>query len=194
MLLMPGTRGSRGGLSLSRRLVRARGALLLIGFVVIAVDQWSKAVVRSAVPLNTSWNPLPWLEPFVTMTHIQNTGAAFGLLRNMGGLFVVVALGVIGVIVVFYRQLAAESSLLCVAFGLILGGATGNLIDRLILGYVTDFIDVRWWPVFNVADSAVVIGAILLAYYALFLDRHSEAAPVEDGVRGGAGRAEPPLA
>jgi lipoprotein signal peptidase len=67
--------------------------------------------------------------------------------------------------------LAPDSWLLRVTFGLQLGGAAGNLIDRLRFGYVTDFIDVRWWPIFNVADSSVVIGAILLAYYAFVIDR-----------------------
>ena len=145
--------------------------LAAIGLLVIALDQWTKAWVRNNLPLNISSNPVPWLDPIFTFTHTQNTGAAFGLFKNLGGVFVLVALAVILAIAIYYQQLASNSWLLRVAFGLQLGGAAGNLIDRLRFGYVTDFVDVRWWPIFNVADSSVVVGAILLAYYALFLDR-----------------------
>ena len=142
-----------------------------IGLVVIALDQYTKHLVRQYRPLHTSWNPIAWLEPIVTLTHTRNTGVAFGLFPDKGFLFIIVALVVIVAIVVYYRQLASASWVLRVAIGLQLGGATGNLIDRLARGYVTDFIDVRVWPIFNIADSSVVVGAIVLAYYALFMDR-----------------------
>lgn len=141
-----------------------------IALVVIALDQYTKALVRETVPINVSWMPIPWLDPLVTLTHVRNTGAAFGLFPGLGGVFRFIALGVVAVIVIFSRQLAAISRLVRVAFGLQLGGATGNLIDRMVQGYVTDFIDVRVWPIFNVADSAIVVGTVLLAYYALFVE------------------------
>ncbi len=139
-----------------------------IGLLVVLVDQITKHQVRAALPPGASWNPIPWLEPIVTLTHLRNTGAAFGLFPGLSTVFVLVAIATVLGIALYARQLAEEAPLLHVALGLQLGGAVGNLIDRLARGFVTDFIDVRIWPVFNVADSAVVIGAAVLAFYALF--------------------------
>jgi signal peptidase II len=111
---------------------------------------------------------------------VENTGVAFGLFRGMNWLFVIVAAVVIVLIVVYYRRLAAASWLLHVAFGLQLAGALGNQIDRVLRGHVTDFIDVRVWPIFNVADSAVVVGTTLLAIYVFFLDRGPEDEPAQE--------------
>lgn len=165
-----------------------RGAVLFgIALVVIVLDQYTKALVRQNLPLNTSWMPIPWLDPFVTLTHVRNTGAAFGLFPSLGGVFRLVSLVVVVAIIFFFRQLAATSWLLRIALGLQLGGAAGNLIDRLTLGYVTDFVDVRVWPIFNVADSAIVVGTALLAYYALFVEpaAHKAEAAVQEPCAGG---------
>jgi signal peptidase II len=145
--------------------------LIAIAATIIVIDQLTKAWVRANLPLHVSWNPIAWLDPIVTLTHVQNTGAAFGLLPSLGGAFAVVAVAVVAMILLFHRRLAHGSLLLQLTFGLQLGGAIGNLIDRIARGYVTDFVDLRWWPVFNVADSALVVGTILLGIYALFLDR-----------------------
>lgn len=153
----------------------AQVRLIGLAAVIVALDQLTKSWVRANLPLHVSWNPISWLDPIVTLTHVQNTGAAFGMLPSLGGVFAVVAVVVVAMILLFYRRLAQGSLLLQVTFGLQLGGAVGNLIDRLARGYVTDFVDLRWWPVFNVADSALVIGTILLAIYALFLDRELKA-------------------
>jgi lipoprotein signal peptidase len=80
---------------LSVKSVWSRWSVFTIGFVIIALDQWTKAWVRYNLPPGMSWNPVPWLEPIVTLTHTQNTGVAFGLFKNLGGVFVVVALAVI---------------------------------------------------------------------------------------------------
>ena len=141
----------------------------------IALDQYTKHLVRRTIPLNTSRDPIPQIGHLLTFSHVRNTGAAFGLFPQMGSVFVIVAVAVVGLIILYYRQLASGSWLLSIAFGLQLGGATGNLIDRLSQGYVTDFVDVHVWPVFNLADSSVVVGTALLAYYALFCDRGDEA-------------------
>lgn len=145
--------------------------LFLIALASIALDRYTKYLVRTYLPLRQSWNPIPWLNPIFTFTHIRNTGAAFGLFSNMSVVFIFIALAVIVAIVIYYRQLATASWVLQVALGLQLGGAVGNMIDRILYGYVTDFIDFRVWPVFNVADASIVVGTILLAYYALFMER-----------------------
>ena len=160
---------------LNRRLDPRGFYLFIIGLSVIALDQYTKHLVRRYIPLYTSWNPISWLNPIVTLTHVKNTGAAFGLFKDMSIVFIVIALVVIVAIIAYYRQLAQASWILRLALGLQLGGAAGNLIDRLHQqGCVTDFIDFRVWPVFNVADASVVIGTALLAYYALFVDVHRD--------------------
>ena len=163
--------------------VQKRGlVLLVIAALVVALDQLTKWLVRTNLPRNVSWNPIPWLDRFVTLTHLENTGAAFGLFQNMNLVFIIIAIVVIVMISAFYRQLADTSWMLRVAFGLQLGGAMGNLVDRVARGHVTDFIDVRIWPVFNVADSSVVVGTTLLAIYVFFLDREEDRADVSEGI------------
>jgi len=170
--------------------VRWPGVFLFgVGLLVVGLDQYTKCLVRQNLPLNTSWNPISWLSPIVTLTYTRNTGAAFGLFPNLGIFLVVVALAVVVAIIIYYRQLAEGSGMLRLAFGLQLGGAVGNLIDRVCFGYVTDFLDVRVWPEFNVADSSVVVGTILLAVYALFLDPggKGDPEPAEEVQAGAAG-------
>jgi signal peptidase II len=104
----------------------------------------------------------------VRLDYTLNTGAAFGILRTRGILFALVAIVVSVGIVVYYRAVAASPVLVRTALALVLGGAIGNLVDRIRLGYVVDFVDLRWWPVFNVADSSIVIGVCLLIGYAVF--------------------------
>jgi len=151
---------------------KARHNVALFGLaaLVVALDQWTKMLVRRAVPLNSSASLAPWLDPFVRLTHIQNTGAAFGLGQGFGRFFIYASFVAVLLIVLYFRRVSEHSALLRVALGLQLGGAIGNLIDRLVLGGVTDFVDLGWFPIFNVADSSITIGTILLAIFALFLD------------------------
>jgi len=115
------------------------------------------------------------LTSFLSFTLVHNTGAAFGILSSAGGwqniFFIALALIACFVILLVIKRLDGRDVLLIVALMLILGGAAGNLIDRLIHGYVVDFIDVYYrtwhWPAFNIADSAITIGAVLLAVDAL---------------------------
>jgi len=142
------------------------GLFLLIAASVVAIDQTSKLWIRSHLPLGES---LPE-SGFLRLTHVQNTGSAFGLFANQAFLLALVAIVGLLMILLFYRYLSEHSILGTLALGLVFGGAVGNLIDRLRFGYVTDFIDVRlWhdfhWPAFNVADSALTVGAIALACF-----------------------------
>lgn len=139
---------------------------LWLSAAVLVLDQITKLAASRHLDL---YDPLPLL-PFLNLTLLHNTGAAFSFLNQAGGwqrwFFVVLALGISVAIVVWLRSLAPRQKLLACGLALILGGAVGNLIDRLFLGYVVDFIDVyygRWhWPAFNIADSAITIGAGLL--------------------------------
>lgn len=111
---------------------------------------------------------LPIIRNVLHMTMVHNTGIAFGFFKDYGVTFIVipiVAIFLLAFNIYYYRQNnEALSRAYIVAFSLILGGAIGNLIDRIVYGYVIDFIDFRIWPVFNIADSAITIGAILVTY------------------------------
>ncbi len=138
--------------------------LFLIALTVIGVDQLSKYLVRANMELGQS---IP-SEGLVRLTYTTNTGGAFGLFANQTFLLSLAAVVAITVLVLYLRYLPRGSTLLNVGLGLDLGGAIGNLIDRVRLGEVTDFIDIGAWPVFNLADSAIVVGTFLIAYYLLF--------------------------
>lgn len=148
------------------------GLFLAIAASVVVVDQITKWWIRANLLPGVS---LPE-EGFLRLTHVQNTGTAFGLLANQSFLLTVIAVTGLLAILFFYRHLLRETTLSLVALSLVFGGAVGNLIDRLRLGYVTDFIDIRlWgdfhWPAFNFADSSITVGAIILACSLLWLIR-----------------------
>jgi len=137
--------------------------LFSIALVVLALDALSKAQVESRIPEGESVRLIPGV---LYLTHTTNTGGAFGLSTGTPWLFGLVSLAVAIFIIWNARRVTSGGN--AVALGLILGGAVGNLMDRLsggidLSGKVVDFIDFRIWPVFNVADSAVVIGAVMLA-------------------------------
>lgn len=143
---------------------------ILLGGIALAIfllDQVTKYLVLRNLEVNEAWNPIPALRPFVTITHVTNTGAAFGILPDKGTFLVLVAVLVIVGILVYYRYLPADRLLVRASLGLQLGGALGNLLDRLRYGHVVDFVDFKIWPVFNVADSAIVVGVLILAYHLL---------------------------
>ena len=152
--------------------------LLLLSAVllVISLDQVTKRYVAAHLAPYDSWMPIKAIEPVFRFTHVHNTGAAFGIFPGGGGVFLVIALFVSSVIIYFYRQLTGPQILVRIALGLQMGGALGNVIDRMRQGYVVDFFHVEFWPVFNIADSAIVIGVILLAIEMWRLDRREQAA------------------
>lgn len=146
---------------------RQRILLFLIAGVVLMLDQFSKYLVEGSLALYEVWAPFPAIEPFFRLIHATNTGTAFGLFPDGGLFFGLMALVVSGVIIFYNHTLPAGNYWLRVALGLTLGGATGNLSDRIRLGHVTDFLDFGPWPVFNVADMAIVGGAVLLGWLVL---------------------------
>lgn len=103
------------------------------------------------------------LLPYLHLNYVQNTGAAFGMMQGGNLIFIIVALLIIGYILKNWQELCRYGALVKWGLVLILGGALGNLYDRITLGFVVDFIDLRVWPVFNAADSFITVGGILLA-------------------------------
>jgi signal peptidase II len=137
-----------------------------ISALALVLDQASKIAVDSSMRLYESIPLLPWFN----LTYVHNTGAAFSFLAQAGGwqrwLFAGLALIISVAIMIWITRLKQHEVLLAVALSLVLGGAAGNLIDRVAYGYVIDFLDVyykNWhWPAFNIADSAICIGVFLL--------------------------------
>lgn len=156
---------------------------LLISLAILVADQWTKWLVELHLPQHTSHVLVPG---FLSLSHVRNTGVAFGMFASGGeqtGTLVLAALGVLALAVVgyYFHQTPASNRLLLGALALVVGGAVGNLCDRLASGAVTDFVDVYWrthhWPAFNVADSAITIGLLLMAADALWPGRHPTAPP-----------------
>ncbi len=132
--------------------------------LVLTADQLSKAYAVTHLQWGESWMPLDTVHPFFRFTLTHNTGAAFGLFPQGGAVFLLIALVVAVVILYYYRRLPPGAWLVRLALGLQLGGALGNVVDRLRQGYVVDFLEVPHWPVFNVADSCIVVGVVLLGF------------------------------
>jgi signal peptidase II len=149
--------------------------VLLEAGIIIAMDQWTKSLVRANIPDYTSMVPFPGLEDFLIFEHVHNYGAAFGIFQGLGGPLIVIAI-VISLGMLFYIRYIPENAwIVLVLLGLQLGGAIGNLIDRITQGYVTDFVKLGipgfyYIPNFNVADNAIVFGVIGLAIYILWSD------------------------
>ena len=144
-----------------------RRQTFLVALTVLILDQITKWLVVTNLPLGAEWAPIPWLANSLVITHTTNTGAAFGLAPDAGWIFVIIAVFVILGIIFYYDKLPTDHWMVRVALGLLLGGSIGNLIDRLTRGSVVDFIDLRIWPIFNVADSAIVVGVFIMFYYLL---------------------------
>lgn len=157
---------------------RRIGLIAAVAVVVFGLDRITKAIIASALPLGAS---VELAGPFVRITHVRNSGAAFGLLPERTTLLSILSVLAVVAILYYYRQLAARSPLIAATLGMQLGGAFGNLVDRLGQGYVVDFVDVgfdpapRFWA-FNVADSSIVVG-ILLVIATLWWEERRRAHP-----------------
>ena len=150
------------------------GVVLGLAALVVALDQWSKAYIRRTVQLFESIVVIP---SFFQITHTRNSGGAFSIFAGANDavrvpFFLGVSLIAIVALLFFVRSVAPRRWSLLVALGGILGGAVGNLIDRMLSGHVTDFLDVHWhdyhWPVFNVADSCITVGVLVLLAHSFF--------------------------
>ena len=146
---------------------REKGIVFLVMALVLLADHLSKLYVESSLPLNTTWAPFPEWESLFRVTHVSNTGAAFGLFQS-GNLILSIVAVVVSIVIILYNQrLPAHLYWYRLALGLQLGGALGNLLSRIRVGHVTDFLDFGPVPVFNVADMSIVTGTILLGFLML---------------------------
>jgi len=141
-----------------------------IVFFVLVLDQTTKYLSQSHLKQLPS-RTIPILRDVFHLSYVENYGAAFGIFQNGKWFLIATALVIIGWIIYYLFKHPDENLLLKISLSMVLGGAIGNLIDRIRFGYVIDFLDFRLidYPVFNIADCSVVVGTILLAYYLLFV-------------------------
>jgi signal peptidase II len=149
--------------------------VLLVAGIIITLDQVTKEWVRNNIPKFSSMIPIPALGEYFVFEHVDNYGAAFGILQNQGTLFIVIAIVVAIAILVYVRYLPIDQTFVRFLLGLQLGGAVGNLVDRINQGFVTDFVKmgvpgVYYWPNYNIADSSIVVGVIALGIYIIMDD------------------------
>lgn len=153
--------------------------VLIVAGVIIVADQMTKNWVRATIPEYTAMIPVPALGEYLVFEHVRNYGAAFGIFQQQSLLFVAIAIVVAIAILVYVKYLPIDQRFVRLLLGLQLGGAVGNLIDRLQQGYVTDFIkmgipQVYYWPNYNIADSSIVIGVIGLGIFILLEDARKQ--------------------
>ena len=140
--------------------------------LVILIDQISKIIVQNHFSLGES---IPVIPNIFHLTYVQNVGAAFGILKYQRNFFIFITMAIIIGILIFTLIRSKLHPIVLYSFAFIIGGAIGNLLDRIRFGYVIDFFDFRIWPVFNIADISIVAGTALLAYYLIFLDKEENA-------------------
>jgi signal peptidase II len=162
---VPAEEPHRDGLaavSVAERSLSAEAAqwlsLALVAVAAIVADQATKHIVSSQLILN---DEVEILGPF-SIHHVQNSGIAFGLFPDATAAVILLTTVAVGWMLVFFARAGARHPVLPVALGLLLGGSISNLADRVRLGHVTDFLDLRYWPAFNLADICIVVGVVLL--------------------------------
>lgn len=153
--------------------------------MIIALDQLAKLWAIQTLGPNPGDHELFLFGDWFSLVYLQNTGVAFGLFRNMTHVFTVTSLLISAAAIYAYLfYLPNMNPWVQISMGLILGGGLGNVIDRIRLGFVVDFIRVGWWPVFNIADSAITVGVSMLAIFLLFAsdDEPAPAPPRDDAL------------
>ncbi|SMB93271.1 signal peptidase II [Desulfonispora thiosulfatigenes DSM 11270] len=133
----------------------------LTAVIILILDQGSKYLIKSNFNL---FDSVPLIPNIFHLTYIENPGAAFGMLAHKRLFFILITFVILAIIFYLYMKMGKSNKVLDISLGLVVGGAIGNLLDRLLTGTVTDFFDFRVFPIFNIADSAIVIGMIIVAY------------------------------
>jgi len=141
--------------------------LAVVAGAAIVADQLTKHVVASQLKLD---HAVTLVGPF-SIHHVQNSGIAFGLFSRATAVVIVLTTVAVAWMLLFFARSGARHPALPVALGLLIGGSVSNLVDRVRLGYVTDFLDLRYWPAFNLADTCIVVGVVLLLGSILLADR-----------------------
>lgn len=176
-----------------KKTLHSYGYLALVAGTIIAADQITKAVVRANLNFQEVWAPWDWMLPYARIVHWYNTGAAFGIFQGGSDVFKYMAVLVALAIIYYFPRVPHEERILRLALAMQLGGAVGNLIDRIALGHVTDFISVGRFPVFNVADASITIGVGVLVLAVVLQDYRERKAQTAAETRPEAAEPEKPV-
>jgi signal peptidase II len=144
--------------------------------ILVVLDQYTKGLVRNNLPIGGFWSPWPWLTPYARIVHINNTGVAFGMFQGQNLIFSILAIIVSIAVIYYYPRVTANDWILRIALGFQLGGALGNLVDRVTQGYVTDFVSVGDFAIFNVEDASITTGVVILLLGVWLQDRRKKKA------------------
>jgi len=168
-----------------KNLIEKYSFMFVITVVIVVFDQWTKWLVRVSLPLGATWLPgsLEWLSPYARVVHWHNTGAAFGIFQGGSMVFTVLAFIVIGAIIYYFPHVEKSDWSLRIAMSMQLGGALGNLTDRLTNdGRVTDFLSVGTFPVFNIADASISVGTVILLLGVYLQERAAKKKVIDDAM------------
>ncbi len=154
--------------------------LLPVSGTIIALDQITKFLVRANLAQGEVWSPWAWLLPYARIVHWYNTGVAFGMLQGQNWFFAILAVIIASAIFYLYPRFSKEDWLLRLALALQFGGAVGNLIDRIHVGHVTDFISVGNFAVFNIADASITVGVLMMIVGIWWKDRQEDQSAQEE--------------
>jgi signal peptidase II len=156
-----------------KKTIKSYLILLPISTLIVALDQWTKSIIRSSLAFGEMWVPRDWLAPYARIVHWYNTGVAFGMFQDRNLIFAMLSLIVSAALIIFYPKITQKDWFLRIAIGMQVGGSIGNLIDRLTIGHVTDFISVGNFPVFNIADASITVGVGVMLI-GLWLEERNE--------------------
>jgi signal peptidase II len=148
--------------------------MLAVTTIIVVADQITKLIAIDRLGPDAGMSTVTVIPNLLDFRYVENTGAAFGIFQDSTTILIFVSIGVVAVLAVVFWKLILYSKLLAFAFGLQFGGAIGNLIDRVRLGYVVDFVDGPLFPVFNVADAGITVGVTVLAIVLLFIPDWSD--------------------
>jgi signal peptidase II len=141
---------------------------VLVCISIVIFDQIVKSYIQSIMLVGMS---IPVIPDVFHITYILNPGAAFGILENQRMFFILIGIAILCAAIYFYSYIKKENVFIRYGVSMLLGGAVGNLIDRVRIGYVVDFFDFRIWPIFNIADIAIVVGVGCIVYSVLFINK-----------------------
>ena len=158
-----------------------------IAGIIVTLDQWTKYLVRINIPVGGVWLPEGWehLDTYMRIVHWHNTGAAFGMFQDLSLVFTILAFVVVGAIIWFYGEIEPADWFLRLALAMQMGGALGNLIDRLLFGKVTDWASFGNFAVFNVADASISVGTVVMLLGIWIMERREKQAQIKSDSQNG---------
>ncbi len=157
--------------------------LFIVAGILVALDQWTKTLIRTNITPGSTWLPEGWesLAPYARIVHWHNTGAAFGMFQEGALIFTILAFVVVVAIIWFYREIEPNDWFLRLALAMQMGGALGNLVDRLLFeGVVTDWISIGKFAVFNVADASITVGTVVMIIGVWIMEKREKQAKAQE--------------